>query len=101
MQSARSTARSRLAMAPPSRCTTLCIRRGGSIVDMVVRGLVIYAVVLLVFRIAGERTLSDITTFDFVLLLIVAEAVQQGLVGDDFSVTNGFVLLVVLMGTDI
>ncbi|RZH69870.1 YetF domain-containing protein, partial [Staphylococcus aureus] len=33
--------------------------------------------------------------------LIVAEATQQGLVGDDFSVTNAVVVVVTLIGADI
>jgi uncharacterized membrane protein YcaP (DUF421 family) len=69
--------------------------------DAVVRGLVIYAFLVLLFRIAGKRALSDITTFDFVLLLIVAEATQQGLLGDDFSVTNAFLVIITLVTADI
>ena len=38
---------------------------------------------LVVFRISGKRSLSQITTFDFVLLLIISEATQQALVGND------------------
>jgi hypothetical protein len=44
---------------------------------------------------------SNATTFDFVLLLIIAETTQQALVGDDASVTGAFLLIVVLVGTDI
>jgi len=69
--------------------------------DAVVRGLVIYAFLVLLFRIAGKRALSDITTFDFVLLLIVAEATQQGLLSDDFSVTNAFLVIITLVTADI
>ena len=41
------------------------------------------------------------TSFDFVLLLIVAETTQQGLVGNDFSVTNALLLIIALVGIDI
>jgi uncharacterized membrane protein YcaP (DUF421 family) len=70
-------------------------------VDVVMRGLAIYIFLMLVFRVAGKRTLSDVTTFDFVLLLIIAEATQQALLGEDFSVTNAMVLIVTLIGIDI
>ncbi len=64
----------------------------------VVRGVVIYLFLLLVFRISGKRSLSQTTTFEFVLLLVVGEATQQALLGDDFSVTNALLLIITLMG---
>lgn len=69
--------------------------------DAVLRAAAVYVVLLLVFRIAGRRTLSEITTFDFVLLLIIGEATQQGLVGDDFSLTKAFLVIIALIGIDI
>lgn len=69
--------------------------------DLVVRGVAVYLFLLLIFRISGKRSLRNATTFDFVLLLIVAETTQQALVGDDASVTGAFLLIIVLVGTDI
>lgn len=69
--------------------------------DVVLRALSIYVVLLIVFRIGGKRTLGHTTTFDFVLLLIIAETTQQALLGDDFSVTNAFLLIIVLIGLDV
>jgi len=61
----------------------------------------IYRVVLVECRLAGRRTLSDLTTFDFVLLLIIGEATQQALLGDDFSIVNAMVVIVSLVVFDI
>jgi uncharacterized membrane protein YcaP (DUF421 family) len=69
--------------------------------DLVVRGVTVYLFLLLIFRISGKRSLRNATTFDFVLLLIVAETTQQALVGDDSSVTGAFLLIVVLVGLDV
>lgn len=69
--------------------------------DAVVRAVVIYLFLLLLFRLAGKRTLAQITTFDFVLLLIVSEATQQALLGNDFSITNAVLVIVTLVGLDI
>lgn len=69
--------------------------------DAVLRAGAIYIFLLLLFRISGRRTLSEITTFDFVLLLIIGEATQQGLLGDDFSVTNALLLIATLIVMDI
>lgn len=61
--------------------------------DSVLRATAIYAVLLIAFRIAGKRSIAQITTFDFVLLLVVGEATQQGLLGDDFSVVNAAIVI--------
>ena len=50
--------------------------------DSVLRAAAIYGFLLVVFRVSGKRSLSQITTFDFVLLLIISEATQQALLGD-------------------
>jgi len=53
------------------------------------------------FRVTGKRTLAQITTFDFVLLLIVSEATQQGLLGNDFSIINALLVILTLIGLDL
>src|SRR5688572_29579353 len=69
--------------------------------DSVLRGLVIYFFLLLVFRISGRRTLSKATTFDLVLLLIISEVTQEAMVDDDHSVTNGILLILTLVMTSL
>lgn len=67
---------------------------------LIVRALVIYLGVLVLFRIAGRRTMAQITPFDLVLLLIISEAVQPALLGDT-SLLEAFVLVTTLVGADI
>jgi uncharacterized membrane protein YcaP (DUF421 family) len=69
--------------------------------DLVTRGIAVYLFLLLIFRISGKRSLRNVTTFDFVLLLIIAETTQQALVGDDASITGAFLLIVLLVGADV
>ncbi len=69
--------------------------------DAVLRATAIYFFLLLIFRLSGKRTFADVTPFDFVLLLIIAETTQQGLLGEDFSVTNSFLLIITLICIDI
>jgi uncharacterized membrane protein YcaP (DUF421 family) len=69
--------------------------------DVVLRAVTIYMLLLIIFRIAGKRALSQTTTFDFVLLLIISEAIQPAMVRDDYSLTNAFLLVVTLVGLDI
>lgn len=68
--------------------------------DMVLRPAAMYALVWLIFRLAGRRTMSQMTTFDFVLLLICGEATQQALLGEDFTVTNALVVVTTLVVMD-
>ena len=68
--------------------------------DTVLRSVIVYLFMLLVFRISGKRSLSQITTFDLILLLVISEAAQQALVGNDFSITNAFVVIATLIALD-
>ena len=69
--------------------------------DSVLRGVAIYFILLVILRVSGRRTLGQMTTFDFVLLLIIAETTQQALLGEDFSLTNAGLLIVTLIAIDI
>lgn len=69
--------------------------------DTVLRGLIVYAVLLVIFRIAGRRTMGSMTTFDLVLTLIISETVQEALIDDDNSMTAAFILIATLVGADI
>lgn len=69
--------------------------------ESVVNALCIYLFLLVVLRIGGKRTLGQTTTFDFVLVLIIAETTQQALLGGDFSLTTAMLLIATLVGLDI
>jgi uncharacterized membrane protein YcaP (DUF421 family) len=69
--------------------------------EVILRAAAIYFFLLLIFKIAGKRSFAELTSFDFVLLLIIAEATQQGLIGNDFSVTTAFLIIATLAGIDI
>ena len=66
----------------------------------VLRAAFVYLFLLIVFRLYGRRTLGQVTTFDFVLLLIISEAIQQAMVGEDHSLTNAAVIVLTLFGID-
>ncbi|MBA2252429.1 MAG: DUF421 domain-containing protein [Nitrospirales bacterium] len=69
--------------------------------DAVLRATAVFLFLVIVFRIAGRRTLMEMTTFDFILLLILSEATQNAMIGNDYSVTNGFLVILTLIGLDI
>lgn len=69
--------------------------------EMVLRALAIYFILLVVFKIVGRRALLQMTSFDLILLLIISEATQQALLGNDFSVTGAMLTIVTLVVVDI
>ncbi|HEY9232252.1 MAG TPA: YetF domain-containing protein [Blastocatellia bacterium] len=69
--------------------------------EAVLRAVVIYAFLMLLFRIAGKRALNEMSNFEFVLLLIVGEATQQAVLGKDYSVTNAFLVVLTLISINI
>jgi uncharacterized membrane protein YcaP (DUF421 family) len=70
-------------------------------VDAILRSTLIYIALIVIFRLTGKRSLAQITTFDMVLLLIISEATQQALVGQDYSVTNALLVILTLVGLDV
>jgi uncharacterized membrane protein YcaP (DUF421 family) len=66
--------------------------------DIVLRAAVLYAFVVFVMRVIGRRELSSMTPFDLILLIVLGDAIQQGLTQDDYSVT-GAVLAVATIAT--
>jgi len=68
--------------------------------DIVLRAAIVYVAVLVLVRVTGKRTLAQITLFDFVLLLVIAEATQQALLGDDYSITTALLVILTLVSID-
>ena len=68
--------------------------------EHVIRGTLVYLFLLVLFRISGKRTLAEVTTFDFILLLIISEAAQQALLGQDYSFTAAAIVITTLVGLD-
>jgi len=69
--------------------------------EIVIRTAAIYFALYIVLKIAGNRTLLRMTSFDFVLLLIISEATQQAMLPDDLSVTSAIIAIVTLFCIDI
>jgi uncharacterized membrane protein YcaP (DUF421 family) len=69
--------------------------------DSVLRAASVYLILMVILRVAGKRTLAQVTVFDFILLLIIGEATQQALLGDDFSIINAAIVIATLVLLDI
>jgi uncharacterized membrane protein YcaP (DUF421 family) len=69
--------------------------------DSVIKGAVVYCALWAILRIAGRRTLGEMTAFDFVLFLVIGGATQRALTGQDYSLTNALILVTTLVTIDI
>jgi uncharacterized membrane protein YcaP (DUF421 family) len=65
--------------------------------DIALRTAAIYLVALIGLRLAGKREIGQMTVFDLVVLLLIANAVQNAMVGTDTSLTGGVLAAVVLL----
>jgi uncharacterized membrane protein YcaP (DUF421 family) len=61
--------------------------------DIVLRAIVVFAFLLILTRVIGRRELSSLQPFDLILLIILGDAVQQGLTQDDYSLTGAFLAI--------
>jgi uncharacterized membrane protein YcaP (DUF421 family) len=69
--------------------------------DSVINAVIVYVFLRLVLSLTGRRSLSQLTAFELVLLIIVGGAVQRALVGDDPSMTNAAIIVATLIGMDL
>jgi len=68
-----------------------------TLLDVALRTSVVYLALLVGLRLTGTRQLGQMSTFDLVLLLIIANAVQNAMVGPDTSLAGGLVAAGVLI----
>ena len=68
--------------------------------SIVLRTLIVYVAVLLGLRVAGKREIGQMTPFDLVVILLIANAVQNAMVGPDTSVTGGLIAAAVLVAAN-
>jgi uncharacterized membrane protein YcaP (DUF421 family) len=61
--------------------------------DIVLRTIAVFCVLLLLTRVIGRRELSSLQPFDLILLIVLGDAVQQGLTQDDYSLTGAFLVI--------
>jgi len=62
-------------------------------VDLVARAAFVFAFMLLLTRVIGKRELGSLQPFDLILLIILGDALQQGLTQDDYSLTGAVIVV--------
>ncbi len=62
-----------------------------SVVEKIVRPALVYAFLLIAFRIAGKRELGQLTPFDLIVLLTISNVLQNAMIGPDNSLGGGII----------
>jgi uncharacterized membrane protein YcaP (DUF421 family) len=61
--------------------------------DLVLRAVVLFAAVMVLLRLVGRRELAEMEPIDFILLIVLGDAIQQGLTQDDYSVSGALITI--------
>jgi len=61
--------------------------------DLVLRAAFVFAFVLLLTRVIGRRELGRMQPIDLILLIVLGDALQQGLTQDDYSLTGAVIVV--------
>ena len=56
--------------------------------DLVLRTVFVFVLILIVTRAVGRRELSSMEPFDLILLVVIGDLVQQGVTQSDYSITG-------------
>lgn len=66
--------------------------------EFLLRAVAVYVVVLLLIRLTARRTLGQSTAFDLLVIVLLGNAVQNSLIGNDTSLLGGLLLAATLLG---
>jgi uncharacterized membrane protein YcaP (DUF421 family) len=61
--------------------------------DIVLRAIVVFVFILVLTRVIGRRELGSLAPIDLILLIILGDALQQGLTQDDYSLTGAMLVV--------
>src|SRR5436853_1569379 len=67
--------------------------------EKLLRPLLVYVILFVLFRVVSKRELAQATLFDFLTLLMISNVVQNAMIGDDFSIlgaSGGAIVLILL-----
>jgi uncharacterized membrane protein YcaP (DUF421 family) len=65
--------------------------------EIVLRGTVVYFVLMLLLRLSGKRTVGQFTPFDLLVLVLLGDAMQGSMIAGDESLAGGIILTATLL----
>jgi uncharacterized membrane protein YcaP (DUF421 family) len=66
--------------------------------DIVLRTVFVFFLILVITRAVGRRELSSMEPFDLILLVVIGDLVQQGVTQSDYSLTGATTVIVTMAG---
>lgn len=66
--------------------------------ELLLRAVAVYAVLLILVRVSGKRTVGQFTPFDLLLVMLVSEAAGPAMTGPDQSLLGGLLVCMMLIG---
>lgn len=73
---------------------------GSSLPEIVLRTAVVYLFLVAVIRISGKREVGQMSVLELVVILIISDAVQNSMVGENVTIWGGLVAVLTLLGLD-
>ena len=73
---------------------------GSSLLDVAIRTAIVYVFIVIALKIGGQRDVGQMSRLDLIVLLVIADAVQNAMVGENTTLVGGLVAATVLVGLD-
>jgi uncharacterized membrane protein YcaP (DUF421 family) len=70
------------------------------VAEKILRTVIVYALIAVLFRLTGKRGLATMNTFDFVVIFLLSNVVQNAVIGNDTSLTGGIIGAVTLVAVN-
>src|ERR1700710_1178209 len=64
--------------------------------DLVLRSIAVFFLILVITRAVGPRELSSMEPFDLILLVVMGDLIQQGVTQSDYSLTGSTIVIVTI-----
>jgi uncharacterized membrane protein YcaP (DUF421 family) len=73
---------------------------GSSLPEVVLRTAIVYLFVVTALRLSGKREVGQMSVLELVVILVISDAVQNSMVGDNTSLWGGLVAVTTLLALD-
>ena len=71
-----------------------------SVLDKIIRTVVVYGALIVLLRLAGKRDLAQLNSFDLIVMLLLSNVVQNAVIGPDNSLLGGLIGAATLIATN-
>ena len=87
--------------APISRARPVTLPElGSSLPEVFVRTAIVYLFLVVVLRISGKREVGQMSILELIVVLVISDAVQNSMVGENTTIWGGLVAVLTLLGLD-